>query len=91
MFRITAPKGERIEIEFVDFLFITHDNEECQRQSLSIRDPEVEDIIGKYCGNTKPPNYSSMGDQLFMLLKSESVGEYKVIPTMHQAKCNSFF
>lgn len=77
IYRITAPKGERIEIEFVDFLFITHDNEECQRQSLSIRDPEVEDIIGKYCGNTKPPNYSSMGDQLFMLLKSESVGEYK--------------
>ena len=78
LFRISAPKGERIEIEFVDFLFITHDNEECQRQSLSIRDPEVEDIIGKYCGNTKPPNYSSMGDQLFMLLNSESVGEYKV-------------
>jgi len=77
IYRISAPKGERIEIEFVDFLFITHDNAECQRQSLSIRDPEVEDIIGKYCGNTKPPNYSSMGDQLFMLLNSESVGEYK--------------
>ena len=77
-FRITAPKGERIELEFVDFLFITTDNEDCWRQSLSLRDPEVDEIIGKYCGNTKPPNYSTMGNEVFMLLKSESIGEYKV-------------
>ena len=76
--RITAPKGERIELEFVDFLFITTDNEDCWRQSLSLRDPEVDEIIGKYCGNTKPPNYSTMGNEVFMLLKSESIGEYKV-------------
>lgn len=77
IYRITAPKGERIELEFVDFLFITTDNEDCWRQSLSLRDPEVDEIIGKYCGNTKPPNYSTMGDEVFMLLKSESIGEYK--------------
>jgi len=77
IYRITAPKGERIELEFVDFLFITTDNEDCWRQSLSLRDPEVDEIIGKYCGNTKPPNYSTMGNEVFMLLKSESIGEYK--------------
>lgn len=77
IYRITAPKGERIELEFVDFLFITTDNEDCHRQSLSLRDPEVDEIIGKYCGNTKPPNYSTMGDEVFMLLNSESTGEYK--------------
>ena len=62
----------------MDFLFITTDNEDCWRQSLSLRDPEVDEIIGKYCGNTKPPNYSTMGNEVFMLLKSESIGEYKV-------------
>jgi hypothetical protein len=77
IYRITAPRNERIEIEFVDFLFISHDNAECERQSLSIRDPEVDEIIGKYCGNTKPPNYSTMGNELYLLLKSASVGEYK--------------
>ena len=77
IYRITAPRNERIEIEFVDFLFISHDNTECERQSLSIRDPEVDEIIGKYCGNTKPPNYSTMGNELYLLLKSASVGEYK--------------
>jgi len=77
IYRITAPKGERIELEFVDFLFITHDNEDCWRQSLSLRDPGVDEIIGKYCGNTKPPNYSTMDNEVFMLLKSESMGEYK--------------
>lgn len=77
IYRITAPKGERIELEFVDFLFITTDNEECWRQSLSLRDPGTDEIIGKYCGNTKPPNYSSLDNELYMLLKSDSIGEYK--------------
>jgi len=89
IYRITAPKGERIELEFVDFLFITTDNEDCWRQSLSLRDPEVDESIGKYCGNTKPPNYSTMGNEVFMLLKSESIGEYKCHHVQCQDKIDS--
>lgn len=76
--RVTAPKGERIEIEFVDFLLFNNDAEECAAQGLSIRDPEIETLIGKYCGNTKPPNYSTMGNSLFLYLESNTDGEYKV-------------
>ena len=38
--------------------------------------------IGKYCGNTKPPNYTTMGNSLFMVLDSNTDGEYKVIILM---------
>jgi len=77
IYRLTAPKGERIEIEFVDFLLFNNDAEECEAQGLSIRDPEIETLIGKYCGNTKPPNYSTMGNALFLYLSSSTDGEYK--------------
>lgn len=77
IYRVTAPKGERIEIEFVDFLLFNNDAEECAAQGLSIRDPEIETLIGKYCGNTKPPNYSTMGNSLFLYLESNTDGEYK--------------
>ena len=77
-FRLTAPQGERIEIEFVDFLLFNNDAEECAEQGLSIRDPEIETLIGKYCGNTKPPNYTTMGNALFLYLSSQTDGEYKV-------------
>jgi len=77
IYRITAPVGERIEIEFVDFLLFNNEAEECEQQGLSIRDPEIDTVIGKYCGNTKPPNYSTMGNTLFMMLSSTTDGEYK--------------
>ena len=77
-FRLTAPEGERIEIEFVDFLLFNNDAEECAQQGLSIRDPQMESIIGKYCGNTKPPNYTTIGNALFLYLNSNTDGEYKV-------------
>lgn len=77
IYRLSAPEGERIEIEFVDFLLFNNDAEECAQQGLSIRDPEIETPIGKYCGNTKPPNYSTMGNQLFFFLESSTDGEYK--------------
>jgi hypothetical protein len=77
IYRLTAPQGERIEIEFVDFLLFNNDAEECAEQGLSIRDPEIETLIGKYCGNTKPPNYTTMGNALFLYLSSQTDGEYK--------------
>lgn len=77
IYRVTAPVGERIEIEFVDFLLFNNDAEECAEQGLSIRDPEIDTLIGKYCGNTKPPNYSTMGNALFLYLSSQTDGEYK--------------
>jgi len=77
IYRLTAPEGERIEIEFVDFLLFNNDAEECAAQGLSIRDPQMETIIGKYCGNTKPPNYTTIGNSLFLYLNSNTDGEYK--------------
>jgi len=67
IYRLSAPEGERIEIEFVDFLLFNNDAEECAQQGLSIRDPESSTTVGKYCGNTKPPNYTTIGE----------VGSYK--------------
>jgi len=83
LFRLTAPVGERIEIEFVDFLLFNNDAEECAEQGLSIRDPAIETLIGKYCGNTKPPNYSTMDNALFLYLSSSTDGEYKVVKNRH--------
>ena len=77
-FRITAPENERIELEFVDFLLFNNQIEDCAAQSLTIRDPLSDSPIGKYCGNTKPPNYTTMGNSLFMVLDSNTDGEYKV-------------
>jgi len=77
IYRLTAPVGERIEIEFVDFLLFNNDAEECAQQGLSIRDPAIDTLIGKYCGNTKPPNYSTMDNALFLYLSSSTDGEYK--------------
>lgn len=77
IYRLTAPVGERIEIEFVDFLLFNNDAEECAEQGLSIRDPQIETLIGKYCGNTKPPNYTTMDNALFLYLSSTTDGEYK--------------
>jgi hypothetical protein len=77
MYSIKAPRNQRIEIEFVDFLLLTLDNDKCWRQSLSIRDPMTDISVGKYCGNTKPPRYNSQSNQLFMYLQSDTDGEYK--------------
>lgn len=77
IYRLSAPEGERIEIEFVDFLLFNNDAEECAQQGLSIRDPESSTIVGKYCGNTKPPNYTTIGKGLFLYLQSNTDGEYK--------------
>ncbi|CAG5105076.1 Oidioi.mRNA.OKI2018_I69.chr1.g1811.t3.cds [Oikopleura dioica] len=77
VYRITAPENERIELEFVDFLLFNNQIEDCAAQSLTIRDPLSDSPIGKYCGNTKPPNYTTMGNSLFMVLDSNTDGEYK--------------
>lgn len=77
VYRISAPENERIELEFVDFLLFNNQIEDCQAQSLTIRDPMTDSPIGKYCGNTKPPNYTTMGNSLFMVLDSNTDGEYK--------------
>jgi len=77
VYRISAPENERIELEFVDFLLFNNQIEDCKAQSLTIRDPMTDSPIGKYCGNTKPPNYTTMGNSLFMVLDSNTDGEYK--------------
>ena len=82
-FRITAPPGAKIELEFDNFNMATSPG--CKRQGLAILDPVQSKVPGQttiVCGATKPETFKTKGNKVFLHLSSNirgpSDGEFLV-------------
>ena len=73
VWRIEAPQGFRVRLEFIDFLLLEQPADmQCSAQSVSILNIDGEGI-GKFCGNAKPPPVVSSTRGLNIQLLSENV------------------
>lgn len=73
VWRIEAPQGFRVKIEFIDFLLLEQPSDmQCSAQSVSILNIDGEGI-GKFCGNAKPQSIVSLTRGLNIQLLSENV------------------
>lgn len=64
--RITVPAGYRVQLTFEAFRL--HKSSQCNDQRLVIRNgnSEFSPLIGRYCGNIKPPIATSSGRSLML-------------------------
>ena len=60
-YRIRAPQGYRVELEFEAFYLVGGVLEGCFSQLLKITDMFSRVTDGPYCGNTLPPRVVSTG------------------------------
>jgi len=74
---IQLPPGQFIEVTFSRFELESGYN--CNSDSLTIYDGHYysSPVLGKYCGNSLPPDITSSTNQLFMKFKTDVGGQYK--------------
>ncbi|KAG4066297.1 hypothetical protein HA402_000521 [Bradysia odoriphaga] len=88
---IRMPVGSRIEIKFKSFEL--EESRECDYDYIEIfegssdKDPKV----SKYCGNSIPPSYTSLGNVLLVVFKSDWSANFEGFRISYEIVCGGLF
>ncbi|KAJ6643395.1 Cubilin like, partial [Pseudolycoriella hygida] len=88
---IRMPVGSRIQIKFKSFQL--EDTRNCELDYVEIFEgtSDKHPKVNRYCGNAVPPPYTSLGNSLLMVFKSDISGHYEGFRVTYEVVCGGLF